>query len=230
MLRLLVLLLVLANVVYFAWSHGALASLGMMPAVQREPHRMATQVRPEAMRILTPDEARDIENRSAGRSSAEAGAGAAADTPPECLQAGLFNEEQTTRLRASLETALPPGSWQFESSVEPARWIVYMGKYNNEETLAKKRSELRQLGVSFRAVNNDVLSPGLALGSFPTNAEAEKELARLANKGVRTARVAQERPEVRGQILKLAAVDSALKTQLETLKPQFEGKPLRACS
>lgn len=230
MLRLLVLLLVLANVGYFAWSHGALASLGMMPTVQTEPHRLATQVRPEALRILTPDEARDIENRRPGRSNGESDPSAAADTPPECLQAGLFNEEQTTRLRASLEAALPIGSWQFESSVEPARWIVYMGKYNNEETMAKKRSELRQLGVSFRPVNNDVLSPGLALASFPTHADAEKELARLASKGVRTARVAQERPEVRGQNLKLAAVDSTLKTQLDTLKAQFEGKPLRACS
>jgi len=228
MLRLLVLLLVLANVGYFAWSHGALASLGMMPAVQTEPQRLATQIRPEAIRILTPEETRDIENRSPGRANGEASA--AADSPTECLQAGLFNEEQTTRLRAILQTSLPPGSWQFESSVEPARWIVYMGKYNNEETLSKKRSELRQLGVSFRAVSNDALSPGLALGSFPTEAEAEKELARMASKGVRTARVVQERAEARGQILKFAAVDSGAKTQLDALKAQFEGKTLRSCS
>lgn len=230
MLRLVVLLLVLANVGYFAWSHGALASMGMMPAVQTEPQRLAAQIRPEAIRILTPQEARDIENRSPGRANGEAGASAAADNPTECLQAGLFNEEQTTRLRAILETSLPPGSWQFESSVEPARWIVYMGKYNNEETLAKKRSELRQLGVSFRAVSNDALSPGLALGSFQTESEAEKELTRMANKGVRTARVVQERAEARGQILKFAAVDSGAKTQLDALKAQFEGKTLRSCS
>ncbi|KAI9872383.1 MAG: hypothetical protein M1823_008188, partial [Watsoniomyces obsoletus] len=51
-------------------------------------------------------------------------------------------------LRSALETALPPGSWQLESSVEPARWIVYMGKYSNDEALAKKRAELRQLGAT----------------------------------------------------------------------------------
>jgi hypothetical protein len=228
MLRLLVLLLALANVAYFAWSQGALAPLGMAPSVQTEPQRMATQIRPEAIRLLTADEALQLENSGSARPAN--GASAAADAaPPECLQAGLFNEQQTTALRASVEKALPAGSWQFESSAEPARWIVYMGKYPNEEALAKKRSELRQLGVAFRSVNNEALAPGLALASFASQAEADKELARIATKGVRTARVVQERAEARGQILKLAAVDAALRAQLDTLKPQLEGKPLRPC-
>lgn len=232
MLRLLVLLLALANVAYFAWSQGALAPLGMAPSVQTEPQRLATQIRPEAIRLLTADEALQIENSSSAARPGN-GASAAADADaaaPECLQAGLFNEQQTTALRASLEKALPAGSWQFESSAEPARWIVYMGKYANEDALAKKRSELRQLGVAFRSVNNEALAPGLALASFAQQAEADKELARIATKGVRTARVVQERAEARGQILKLAAVDAALRAQLDALKPQLEGKALRPCS
>ncbi|MDI1268966.1 MAG: SPOR domain-containing protein [Polaromonas sp.] len=229
MLRLLVLLLALANVAYFAWSQGALAPLGMAPSVQTEPQRMATQIRPEAIRLLTADEALQLEN---GGSAARPGNGASAAAEaaaPECLQAGLFNEQQTTVLRASLEKLLPAGSWQFESSAEPARWIVYMGKYPTEDALAKKRSELRQLGVAFRSVNNEVLAPGLALASFAQQADADKELARIATKGVRTARVVQERAEARGQILKLAAVDAAVRAQLDDLKPQFEGKALRPC-
>jgi len=229
MLRLLVLLLALANVAYFAWTRGTLAPLGMAPSVQTEPQRLATQIRPEAIRLLTADEAQQIENSGSAARPGN-GASAAADAAaPECLQAGLFNEQQTAALRASLEKALPPGSWQFESSTEPARWIVYMGKYPNEEALAKKRSELRQLGVAFRSVNNEALAPGLALASFAVQADADKELARIATKGVRTARVVQERAEARGQILKLAAVDAALRAQLDALKPQLEGKPLRPC-
>lgn len=226
MLRLLVLLLALANVAYFAWTRGTLAPLGMAPSVQTEPQRLATQIRPEAIRLLTADEARQLE--TSGTTRPANGASAAAEAA-ECLQAGLFNEQQTTALRASLEKTLPAGSWQFESSAEPARWIVYMGKYPSEEALAKKRNELRQLGVSFRSVNNEALAPGLALASFAQQADADKELARIAGKGVRTARVVQERAEARGQILKLAAVDAALRAQLDALKPQFEGKPLRPC-
>ncbi|MBA4329355.1 MAG: hypothetical protein C0428_14085 [Polaromonas sp.] len=226
MLRLAVLLLVLANAAYWAWSQGLLADYGLAPAVQTEPQRLATQIRPEAIRLLTPDEVRQIE---AGPRSGASGATAGAAPAPECLQAGLFNEEQTATLRGALEASLPPGSWQLESSVEPARWIVYMGKYSNEEALAKKRAELRQLGVAFRPVTNPALAPGLALASFPAEADAERELARIATKGVRTARVTQERAELRGQILKLAAVDDALRAQLDAVKPQLGGKALQSC-
>ncbi|MDP3354834.1 MAG: SPOR domain-containing protein [Polaromonas sp.] len=228
MLRLAVLLLVLANSAYFAWSQGLLAPLGLAPAVQTEPQRLGAQIRPEAMRLLTADEARRLENGAAAPTNGNL-AGATASAPAECLQAGLFNEQQTATLRASLESALPAGSWQLESSVEPARWIVYMGKYTSEDALAKKRTELRQLGVPFRAVNNEALAPGLALASFASQAEAEKELARVATRGVRTARVAQERAEARGQILKLPAADAGLRKQLDSLTAQLEGKALRPC-
>ncbi len=228
MLRLLVLLLLLANAGYWAWSQGLLAAYGLAPAVQTEPQRLATQIRPEAIRLLTPDEARTIE--AGPRKVASAPDNGEAAPAPECLQAGLFNEEQTASLRSTLEASLPPGSWQLESSVEPARWIVYMGKYNNDEALAKKRAELRQLGVPFRPVTNAALAPGLALASFAAQADAEKELTRIATRGVRTARVAQERAEVRGQILKLAAVDAALRTQLDTIRPQLQGKALQSCA
>jgi hypothetical protein len=53
MLRILLLLLVLANGLYFAWSQGALAAFGLLPAAfsEREPHRLAQQVRPGALQI-----------------------------------------------------------------------------------------------------------------------------------------------------------------------------------
>lgn len=217
MLRSLVLLLVLANAGYWAWSQGLLAAYGFAPSVQAEPQRLTNQIHPEAIQLLTPAEAQKLEGGATGGGSATA-----------CLQAGLFDEPQTAALRSALEAALPTGSWQFENGGESARWIVYMGKYN-DEALAKKRSELRQLGVAFRAVSNPALAPGLALASFPAQADAEKELARIATKGVRTARVVQERAEVQGQLLKLATVDAALRAQLDSLKPQLEGKALQPC-
>ncbi|HYW55887.1 MAG TPA: SPOR domain-containing protein [Polaromonas sp.] len=225
MLRLLVLVLVLANAGYWAWSNGVLADLGFTPAVQSEPQRMTTQIRPEAIVLLTAAEASKIESGGATSSAAAAAAEAS-----ECLQAGLFNEQQTAALRTALETGLPAGSWQIESAIEPGRWLVYMGKYAGEEALAKKRSELRQLGVSFRPVTNPALAPGLSLGTFASQAEADAELARVATRGVRTARVMQERAEARGQIVKLAAVDAALRTRLDVLTAPLEGKPLRSCA
>ena len=221
MLRLLVLALVLANAGYFAWTQGLLADYGFAPAVQAEPQRLAQQVRPQAMQLLTAADARQLESAASPAAPAPAAA--------ECLQAGLFSPEQSTALRTGLESSLPIGSWTLESSVEPGRWIVYMGKYNSEDALAKKRSELRGLGVSFEALVNPALGPGLSLGHYTSQAEAERELAKAATRGVRTAKVVLERPETRGQLLKLPAADAAIKAKLEALKPQLAGKSLQAC-
>lgn len=54
MLRLLVLVLLVANLAYFAWSRGHLAGIVPVAADQREPQRLQQQVRPDAIRILPP--------------------------------------------------------------------------------------------------------------------------------------------------------------------------------
>lgn len=224
MLRPLVLLLVLANVGYYAWSQGLLADYGFAPTSQTEPQRLTQQINPDAMRILSPTEARQFENPLPPASAA------LAPNAAECLQAGLFNEEQTKVLRERLVSVLPAGSWVLESVANPARWLVYMGKFSSADAVDKKKAELRGLRVTFVALNNIALEPGLSLGSFKTQAEADTELARIAQKGVKTARVIQERAEQRGQKLKLPTVNAALRAQLDAIKPQLAGKALQACS
>ena len=223
MLRLLALVLVLANAAYLAWSQSWLASYGFAPAVQAEPQRLAQQLRPEAMRLLTVVEARQLEGKPAATSSTSAQAAS------ECLQAGLFTDEQAGLLRARLQASLPTGSWSLEPGTEGGRWMVYMGKFSNSETLAVKRSELRQIGVPFELLTNPAFGPGLALGRFANQANADTELVNLFERGVRGARVVQERPEVRGQLLTVPAADAYLRSLLDGLKPQLAGKALLAC-
>lgn len=217
MLRLLVLLLLLANGAYYAWSGGLLANWDLAPAQQAEPQRLTQQLKPEALRILTLDEARRIESA----------AGSAARTP-ECLQAGLFDDSELGALRQALES-WPPGSWSLEPTTEPARWIVYMGKYLTAESVTRKRAELRQLGVSFETLSNPTLEPGLSLGGFASQGAATQQLEVLTQRGVRTAKVVQERAELRGQLLKLPALDDGLRPRLEELRPALGGKSLRPC-
>jgi hypothetical protein len=226
MLRLLVLLLMLGNVGYFAWSQGLLKDYGYAPEVQSEPQRLTSQIHPEAIQLLTTEEARKLEGNGGTTSAAlpvgDAGSG-------ECLQAGLFDDQQVAALRQRLETTLPPGSWQLEASSTPARWVVYMGKYNNPDTLAKKRSELRTLGLDFRSVNSGALAPGLVVASLRSEADAERELERLSGKGLRTAKVVQERAEVSGQTLMLASVNDSLRAQLPAITPLLAGNTLQPC-
>lgn len=217
MLRRLALLLVLANAAYFAWSQGLLSAWGLAPAQQAEPQRLAQQLRPEALRILNPDELRRLD-----------AAAPAAAKAPECLQAGLYDDKQAAALRQAL-AALPRGAWSLDSVVEPARWIVYMGHYPDADTVNKKKAELRLRNVTFETVANPSLEPGLSLGGFESQAAAEQQLSHLAERGVRTARVVQERAELSGQLLRLPAVDEGLRTRLDELKAALAGKALRPC-
>lgn len=214
MLRLLVLLLLLANGTFFAWAQGLLLPLGTGPAQQAEPQRLAQQIRPEALRVVGAEEARRIDT----------GAPRAA----ECLQSAVLEDAAAEPLRQVLQ-GWPIGSWSMESASEPARWIVYMGRYGTEDSLNKKKAELRQLRVSFETLSNSSLEPGLSLGSFLSQGAANQQLDRLAERGVRTARVVQERTEVRGQRLLLPLMDDALRARLDELRAALNGKTLRPC-
>ena len=152
---------------------------------------------------------------------------AQAPRPPECLQTAALDLAQLGPLRTTLDT-WPAGTWSLDTVTEPARWIVYMGKYPGVEQVARKRAELRQIGVSFESPSPE-LEPGLSLGTFPSEAAANRQLEEVSVKGVRTARVLQERPEQKVQRLQLPAVDDTLRPRLDELKFALAGKPLRPC-
>lgn len=124
---------------------------------------------------------------------------------------------------------MPSGSWQLDPHRIAPRWIVYMGKYPTAEAMAKKRAELLPLGLKPEAPANPELEPGLSLGGFDSKKGADDQLAQLVQRGIRTARVVQEREDAQVFRLKLPAVSEAMKPQLEAVKPALAGKPLKTC-
>jgi hypothetical protein len=218
MLRFIFLALLLLNGIYFAWSQGLLLSLGFAPAQQTEPHRVEQQIRPQALRLLTAQEQRAAEAEPK-----------TVTKPAVCLQAGVFDAVQGELLRRTLAASLPDGAWSLDEAVEPARWIVYMGKFASAEVLDKKRAQLASLNLKFEPLGNPALGLGLSLGGYETQAAAQAALDALSRRGVRTARVVQERTEVRGVVLKMPAVDEALRTRLSELTPLLGEKALSPC-
>jgi hypothetical protein len=154
----------------------------------------------------------------------------AAVRPAECLVAGNFDEPQTAALRRAIQASLPPGAWTFEVVNEADRWIVYMGPYLNSQVLAAKRAELSSLRLKLEVLADPALEPGLSLGVFQSKKDAEAALAAFSKRGVRTAKVVQERGQGNSWQLKFASVDDAWRARLEELKPLLAGKPLRACN
>jgi hypothetical protein len=219
-LRFLVLLLVLLNAVYFAWSQHMLQAYGFAPTQQGEPARLNQQIRPELLIIESVDPAR---------------VGAAEPVPvvqaaAQCLQAGLFDDAQSAALRQSAQVILPAGSWAMEDVSEPARWIVYLGKYPDAQALARKRAELVALKLHIEPVDNAALAPGLSLGGFDSQAKASAELAVLVKRGVRTAQVVLERAEIRASVFRIKQVDDTVRPHVDELRPALAGKTLRPCA
>ena len=230
MLRTLALALLLANGLYFAWGQGLLAAYGLAPARLSEPERLRQQIRPEALQVIPP-----VTMPPAARV-----ASAAIRTPPvplnplptsvSCLQVGVFTERQARMLEPRLKASLPEGSWSFESSGDSVRWIIYMGRYISKAAINRKRQMLEQLGLPFEPPVSPLLNRGLSLGSFATRAEAEEALAQMNQRGLRSAKVVLERPELPSLWLRLPRADDALRARLDALKPQLAGKAVQPCA
>ena len=250
----LVVLLLVANVAWFAWSQGWLRVLGLAPTVQAEPERLERQVRPESLTLRPLDAASAAAPAPAPASRASRPAPAPAPAPalavpaqpapaPEppvaaappppapapgvCLQAGVFNEQQADAVRRAA-ASLPAGSWRLEPVQLPGRWMVYVGKLADADAVRTKRSELRDLGVDTDRPGA-ALEPGLSLGRFSSEEAAQRALTDLGRKGVRTARVVQERRDTPAYLLRLPNADAALRQQVRGLRGALAGKDLRAC-
>ena len=148
-----------------------------------------------------------------------------------CWVAGGFTEPQTDTLRAALALLdLPRGSWQLNEGRSGGRWVVYMGPYDNDEQLERKKAELRELKVAYRSVSVPSLGPGLALGTYSSEAAGQQALRDAARAGVRNARVAQERAESTSFSLRLPDATPAQRSAVAALGPALAGKSLRPCN
>jgi hypothetical protein len=254
MLRLLVVGLALANAVFLAWSLGWLDDLtGQRARGDREPERLARQVRPESIRILPPGSVRAPAPAAAAALSpapapASAPTGAAASpTPmsaiaplpvtaeaaplPACVEAGPFSTAQVGTAQALLQINLPSGSWTQVKTERPALWMVYMGKFNDAETMARRQEELRRLKVPYdelRAPNE--LAPGLSLGRFEVRANANSLLDQLSKRGVRNARVVESAPAGSSHMLRIDKPTAAVMAQLAALPGDALGKGFVTCA
>lgn len=219
MLRLVLLALILANLGFYSWTQGWLDGVvGVRAIGDREPDRLARQVRPETVLILPPD----------------AAASSSAKIATACLEAGPFTPTELAAANTALKQALPnaaEGSWAEVKTDTPGTWIVYMGKFIDNEGLLKKEQELKRLKLDFEIITAPpALDRGLSLGRFDVRASAEKSLERFTQQGVRTARVVELTAPVSATVLRAARADEALASQLLALNAGGLGKGFLACA
>jgi hypothetical protein len=107
MLRSLVVLVLLANAVFFAWAQGWLAPAFPAPVHgEREPARLQAQLRPETITVLSAKAA------SAAVQAARA-ASAAAGEGEQCVQLGPYADTDVAAAEAQLVAiGLPREAWE----------------------------------------------------------------------------------------------------------------------
>lgn len=215
MFRALIALLLLANLVFFAWTQGWLdAVVGVRSIGDREPERLQRQVRPELIRILP-------------------ASAASALTPVAlaCLEAGPFTDAELAAAQAAAQAALPVGSWVTVKSEQAGSWMVYMGRYANREALTKKEDELKRRKAPYEEVREPpALAPGLSLGRFEQRAAATTALEQFAQQGIHSARVVELAPASTRSVLRVERADAALSTRLAALKADALGRGFSACA
>lgn len=229
MLRTLLLLLLLANAGFYAWTQGWLSPLLPPRADGREPERLARQLRPELITVLSAGAA------SAALAAASAASAATdrpdAEPPPVCLEAGPFSDAAAQAAEAVLDqNGVPDGAVQREVFARTYTWGVVIGRLPDRDALRARADELRRLNVRFEELTlPPSLVPGLRLGNFSDRYGAETAQGNLTNKGVRGVRVVPLPATGIQHWLRAPKADAELQTRLKALPPERLGSGFQPC-
>ena len=218
-MRTLFLLLVLANVVFFAWARYV-----SPPEAGADPMPLARQIEPEKLKVITPGEPM-VPAPAAARPAPSAAVA-------KCMEWGSFTIADASRAEKALEPlALGPRLTQRRTE-EQAHWWVFIPPAPNRALAVKKAAELKTLAVDEYFVMQDE-GPhrwAISLGVFRTEDGARARLAALRAQGVRTAEMAERETTVPKVWLQVSGVDGALLARLKETARTAEGSELRECA
>jgi hypothetical protein len=207
-MRVLFIVLVLANVGFFAWSRYFAPTQASADAV------LVRRNEPEKLKIVPP----------APPNPAPVGG---------CLEWGAFALAESSRAEKALEPlALGSRLVSRRADETAAGWWVFVPSQGTRQAALKKAAELKELGIAdYYIMGEEADSPwSLSLGLFRSEQAALARLAELREQGVRSALVGPRNTVVPRIWLQVKGVDSALEPRLKEIARQIEGSELRACS
>lgn len=213
-MRTLVLLLLLANVAFFAWDrYGAELFSG-------EAGLVSQQLNPGAIQLLTPEQvaARGTAKREGPKPSA-------------CLEWGTFTGAEIARAEAALESLALGGKLSQRRVEETAGYWVFMPPQGSRQGANQKIFELKKLGVEdyFILLDDPKFRYAISLGVFKTEEAAKSYLESLRGRGVRTAQVAARDVPMQKTFFLIRDVPEPLAAKINELRQGFAGTEIREC-
>ena len=214
-MRLVFLIVVLANVAFFAWTRYYSPSRAAADAAP-----LARQVDPEKLKIVPP---RDLPPLSQSP--------AAAAFPAGCLEWGSFTLADYPRAERALEPLALGSRLAQRRTEEAAGWWVFIPSQGSRQAALKKAAELKALAVDdyFIVQEEGEFRWAVSLGVFRSEEAAQARLAALREQGVRSAQVGPRDTVVPKVWIQVKGIDAALESRLKDIARQVEGSELRDC-
>jgi len=225
--RLLFLLLLAANLGFFAWMRFLAPA---DPAVDRLP--LSRELEPQKLRIITERELARAAAAPTPKPAAPVVALPAEPAPIACLEWGSFSPADVSRAAQRLELlALGARLAQYRGE-ETANWWVHMPSQGNRAAALRKAAELKKLGVEDYFILQEAgpMRWSLSLGVFSTQEAAEAHLRALRAKNVRSAVIGQRETRVPKVWFQVRDIDAPLKARLQGIAQDFEGATLHDCA
>ena len=201
MLRALVLLLLVLNLGFLAWSSGWVAQIIGQPAHGgREPERLKRQLAPDSIKVAPALPAPPVVAQ------------------PICLETALLSSDEALRsASAALERAgVPAGAIADQRTERPGVWAVLTIKMPSRDFQARKEETLKRMRVPFEPLKGlPAEDPSLLISKHDSEAAAEKAMEALSPRLIKGLRVMQLSPAATQHQLRLAQADPAWLPKLQ---------------
>ena len=215
-MRTLFFLVVLANVVFFAWARYVAP-----PEAAADPQPLARQIEAQKLRVVAPADLPAVAARPAP-----------APIVLKCIEWGSFALGDAPQAQAALEPLQLGPRLAQRRTEESAGWWVFIPPQGSRPAAQKKAAELKALAVDdyFVVQDEGPYRWALSLGVFRSEEAARARLAALRSQGVRSAQVGPREMPVSKVWLQVKAVDAGLYARLKELARGVEGSELRECT
>ncbi len=215
-MRSLFLLLVLANILFYAWHAGY---IGPGDANKGEAERLTMQITPEKIRILSAGEIKKLADAAKSRSGS-------------CFEWGTFPAQEADKAGEALAALNLGNRLQTRTVEETAGWWVFLPPQGSKVNADKKVDELKALGVSdFFIVQEDGANKfAVSLGVFRTEEAAQNYLAAVSARGVKTARSGERETRVQKTVFRFSGMDEAIAVKFDAIRKDFPGHETRDCT
>jgi hypothetical protein len=220
------LLLVLANLLFLAYAQVA------RDGASAESQVSQLQIAPDKIKLLrAAGQAPAANAKAPGKPIPPAPPKLAAAVPAACLEWGIFSGPEIARAGAALARLdLPAGQVDERAVADAGGYWVYMPPRKTKAEVDRKIGELKGLGVTEFFVVQDAgqWRNAISFGIFRTDEAAQAFLAKLRERGVRTAVTSWREDFLKQVAFYVREPNAATVARVTALQQEFPGSEVKA--